>query len=150
MTAINVPNIGIPVVSTTYTVTASDGTRTGTASAYYSATGGGGGAVDMTACTQQGYTGRLLDVAWPMAANVGISNGALSASPSGTFGNYDALVVRFTVPAASAAKTFQPAANPPYQNTSRVYGSDAALSDRDVGRRPARSSPGSVQSPRSA
>lgn len=85
--------------------------------------GGGGGAADLSGCTSAGYVGRLLDVPYPIAGNTSIFNGAKAASPSGSFGNNDALVVRFTTPALSADNTaiFQPAGNAPYQNTSRVY-----------------------------
>jgi hypothetical protein len=81
------------------------------------------GGMDLTGCTAAGYVGRGLDVTFPATANTSVSNGALSASPSGTFGNADALVVRFTTPAAGVndQSVFQPAGNPPSQNTSRVY-----------------------------
>ena len=67
--------------------------------------------------------GRGLDVAFPATGNTSIFNGALAASPSGTFGNSDALVIRFTTPAAGVnnVSVFQPAGNAPYQNTVRVY-----------------------------
>ena len=84
--------------------------------AFVPGTGGGGGAgIDLTGCTAAGYTGRGLDVAFPATAT--------TSKASGTFGNNDALVVRFTTPAAGVndQTVFQPAGNPPSQNTSRVY-----------------------------
>ena len=85
--------------------------------------GGGGGAIDLSGCTSAGYVGRGLDVTYPVAENTSISNGAGAASPSGTFGNNDALVVRFTTPAVVVdnISVFQPAGNPPSQGTNRVY-----------------------------
>jgi hypothetical protein len=89
--------------------------------AFVPGSGGGGGAgFDLTGCTFAGYTGRGLDVTYPAAANTSVLNGAQKASPGGTFGNSDALVVRFTTPASGNA-VFQPAGLPPSQNTSRVY-----------------------------
>ena len=120
---VSVPNIPVPVVTTNYTVTASDGQLTGSSTATYVASGGGGGAIDLSGCTSAGYVGRGLDVTYPTAGNTSIANGASAASPSGSFGNNDAIVVRFTTPAAGVndVTVFQPAGNPPAQNTNRVY-----------------------------
>jgi hypothetical protein len=86
-------------------------------------TGGGGGSMDLTGCTAQGYVGRGLDVTFPVSSNTSVPNGAQNATPGGTFGNSDALVVRFTTPAAGVndQSVFQPAGNVPFQNTTRVY-----------------------------
>ena len=85
--------------------------------------GGGGGSIDLSGCASQGYIGHGLDMAFPVTGNSSVLNGALNSSPSGAFGNSDALVVRFTTPAAGVnnLSVFQPAGNAPYQNTTRVY-----------------------------
>jgi hypothetical protein len=108
--AFQATNAGAATTSTTQVVTVAG-------------SGGGGGQIDMTACTAAGFTGRGLDVAFPVTVGTSISNGALNATPGGTFGNSDALVVRFTTPAAGVndQTLFQPASNPPAQNTAKVY-----------------------------
>jgi hypothetical protein len=85
--------------------------------------GGGGGAFDLSSCAAAGYVGRGLDVPFPVVTGTSIANGAFNASPGGTFGNGDALVLRFTTPAAGVNNLTKlvPAANPPAQGTPRVY-----------------------------
>jgi hypothetical protein len=84
---------------------------------------GGGGGFDLSGCTAAGYTGRGLDVPFPVSTGTSIANGAFNASPGGTFGNGDALVLRFTTPAAGVndITVLAPAGTPPSQNTPRVY-----------------------------
>jgi len=121
---VNIPGLAVPASTTNYTVTASDGSLQGSSTATYVVAGGGGGAFDLSGCTAAGYIGRGLDVAYPVgASNTSITNGANKASPGGSFGNNDALVVRFTTPAAGVndQTVFQPAGNTGSQNTGRVY-----------------------------
>src|SRR5260221_6103717 len=108
--AVSIPGIAVPAVSTTYTVTASDGSLTGTASAFYSVSGGGGGAVDLSACTALGYTNSAYyDSAYPTGLPINISNVFHQGVPSGMpFGNTAALVVRFTTPALGVNDNTQP------------------------------------------
>jgi hypothetical protein len=76
----------------------------------YSVSGGGGGAVDLSACTQLGYpNAAYYDVAYPISGNVDIGNVFSQAvGGSGIFASGAALVVRFTTPALGANDTTQP------------------------------------------
>ena len=81
--------------------------------------------LDLSGCTAAGYTGRgSRRRRTRSTANTSIPNGASSGvARAARFGNNDALVVRFTTPAAGVNNqtVFQPAGNPPSQNTDRVY-----------------------------
>jgi len=120
---VSVPGLAIPLSTTNYIVTASDGQLQGSSSATYVVGTGGGGAIDLSGCTAAGYTGRVLDIKYPTTTTSSIANGASKASPGGSFGNNDALVVRFTTPDAGVnpSATFQPAGNSGSQFTPRVY-----------------------------
>jgi hypothetical protein len=120
---VSVPGLAVPLSTTNYIVTASDGQLQGSSSATFVVGSGGGGAIDLSGCTAAGYTGRGLDITFPTVTNTSIGNGANAAAPKGSFGNNDALVVRFTTPAAGVndQTVFQPAGNAPSQNTGRVY-----------------------------
>jgi hypothetical protein len=111
--------------TTTYQFQATNpgGTTVNTQQLVTVAGSGGGGGFDLSGCTAAGYTGRGLDVPFPVSNTTSIANGAFNASPGGTFGNSDALVLRFTTPAAGVndGTILAPAANPPAQNTPRVY-----------------------------
>jgi hypothetical protein len=84
-----------PTVTTTYSVTASDGTSpSNTVSGSYTVGGANPGTgVDLSACTAQGYTATLMDLAYSTSGNVRLA--------SNTLGNSNALVLRFTTPAAA-------------------------------------------------
>ena len=84
---------------------------------------GGGGAFDMSGCTAAGYTGRGLDIPYPVSTGTRIYNVAFNASPGGTFGNGDAVVLRFTTPAAGVNNQSKlvPASNAGSQGTPRVW-----------------------------
>ncbi len=119
-------NTGTSAVNTTYAVTATNAGALPTTTQQVvsvQGTGGGGGSFDLTGCSAAGYIGRGLDITFPTTVNSSIPNGAQNANPGGTFGNADALVVRFTTPAlgVNPSSVFQPAGNVPYQNTSRLF-----------------------------
>ena len=103
---INIPGLAIPVNTTQYTVTASDGSLQGSSTATYIAAGGGGGggAVDLSACSAAGFSdARWADVDYPSGANIninyifGTAHNAAGAA-NGSFGNKSALVLRFKTP----------------------------------------------------
>ena len=76
-----VTNAGAPSTSVTNTVTVAG-------------TGGGGGSFDLSACTAQGYTGRGVDIPYPVSAN-----SARVFTPNlGNFGPNEMIVVRFVAP----------------------------------------------------
>jgi len=107
--SVSVPSIAVPTVSTTYAVTATDGTLSGSASAFYSVSGGGGGAVDLSACTSLGYTAAYYDIAYPITGVKHVDYIYQNSIPSGLiFGNGAALVVRFTTPALGQNDSTQP------------------------------------------
>ncbi len=104
---INIPGLTIPVNTTHYTVTASDGSLQGSSTATYvvGGSGGGGGSVDLSACSALGYTdARWVDVDYPNGGNININyifstaKNAAGAT-NGIFTNKSALVLRFTTPA---------------------------------------------------
>lgn len=99
-----VAGIPIPTVppGTNFTITASDGQGgTISKSTFYSVTGGGGGAVDLSACAAMGYpNSAYYDSGYPGSTNINKANVFHSAVPANMpFGNSSALVVRFTTPA---------------------------------------------------
>ena len=55
----------------------------------------GTGSVDLSACTAQGFTGKLMDLSYAPG------NTRLSSDTLGSFGNANALVLRFTTPAVA-------------------------------------------------
>ncbi len=120
--SVNLAGIAVPTVTTTYSVTATDGSLNGSASVQYVV--GGGGSIDLSACAAQGFTGRGVTVtSWPTSSgNINIAQLAgAAASPKGTFGNNDALVIRFTTPASDGTThVWQPAGDPPNQSVTRV------------------------------
>ena len=86
-------------VTYTYAVTATNsGSPPTTTQQNVVVTGtGGGGGIDMTACTAAGFTGRGYDIGYFTSGNFRLYTNTL-----GSFGNYDAIVVSFTTPAADA------------------------------------------------
>jgi hypothetical protein len=111
---VSVPGIAVPVSTTQYTVTASDGTLSGSSTATYVVAGGGGGSVDLSGCSALGYSdARWVDVDYPSGANININyifSTAQNAAgaKNGIFTNQSALVVRFTTPALGANDVTMP------------------------------------------
>ena len=87
--------IPAPASSATYSVKASDGTLTSNAVSGVYTVGGkvDPGDVDLSACTAQGLSGQLIDIAYPQGSNVRNTTTSFSAST--------ALVYRFTTPNAT-------------------------------------------------
>lgn len=89
-----------PTGSVTYSVTASDGSGGVSNSVSGSYTVGGAvpgtGSVDVSACTALGFTGIPMDLQYVAGANI-----RLSSDKFGSFGNRNALVLRFTTPAVA-------------------------------------------------
>ena len=87
--------IAAPTASATYSVTASDGSSSSNSVSGSYTVGGvppGTGSVDLSACTAQGFAGKLLDLSYAPG------NTRLSSDTLGSFGNANALVLRFTTP----------------------------------------------------
>jgi hypothetical protein len=80
-----------PTATTTYSVTASDGSLSSNTVSGSFTKGGVIGAVDLSACTAQGLNGRLMDLTYSTSGNI-----RLSSDSFGNFGNSDAIVLRFT------------------------------------------------------
>jgi hypothetical protein len=93
---VNIPGIPVPPVTATYTITASDGTLSASASATYQV-GTVTGSLDMKSCAAQGLTGHLYDLAYSTTGNVNATTA--NVLPAGGFGKNDVIVVRFTTPA---------------------------------------------------
>jgi hypothetical protein len=90
--------IAAPTTSATYSVTASDGSSSSNSVSGSYTVGGVPPAtvpVDLSACTAQGFTGKLLDLSYAPG------NTRLSSDTIGSFGNANALVLRFTTPAVT-------------------------------------------------
>jgi hypothetical protein len=86
-----------PTTSVTYSVTASDGSlSSNSVSGSYTVGGAGTGSVDLSACTAKGFTGILMDLQYVAGAQT-----RLSSDKFGSFGNRNALVLRFTTPAVA-------------------------------------------------
>jgi hypothetical protein len=86
----------IPASTTTYSVTATDGSQTSNSVQGTYSVGGGApkdGSVDDSACTAQGFTAQVIDVQYPVSTNI--------RATSTTFGNSTALVFRFTTPSVA-------------------------------------------------
>ncbi len=77
-----VTNAGAPATTVTSTVTVAG-------------TGGGGGSFDLSACTAAGYTGRGVDIPYPLTAN----SPRVFTPNLGNFGANEMIVVRFVAPA---------------------------------------------------
>ncbi len=86
-------------ITTAYAVTATNsGSPATTVPQNVVVTGtGGGGGIDMTACTAAGFSGHGIDIGYYLSGNLRVYTNAL-----GNFGNNDAMVVSFTTPAADA------------------------------------------------
>jgi hypothetical protein len=91
-------SVAAPSASTTFSVTASDGSLSSTVLGSYTVGGAGPGtgSVDLSACTAQGFTGILMDLQYVAGAQT-----RLSSDKFGSFGNRNALVLRFTTPAVA-------------------------------------------------
>lgn len=90
-------NTGVSNVTTTYVVTATNAGSPATPTTQIvtvPGTGGGGG-IDMTACAAAGFTGRGLVMNYHVTGNERVYTSTI-----GNFGNTDAIVVKFTTPAA--------------------------------------------------
>lgn len=84
-----------PTATTTYSVTATDGTlASNAATGIYTVGSTSTGPVDMSACTAAGFTGVLVDLPYSVVQNQRVS--------STGFGSANALVVRFTVPSVTS------------------------------------------------
>ena len=85
----------LPGSTTTYSVTATDGSQTSNSVQGTYSVGGGtkDGPVDLSACTAQGFTAQLIDIQYPVSQNIRYT--------SSTFSNSAALVFRFTTPSAA-------------------------------------------------
>jgi hypothetical protein len=92
-------NTGVSGLTTTYAVTVTNPGATPTSvtqAVTVAGTGGGGGTnIDMSACTAKGFSGRGIDMAYNLTGNQRVFTSTL-----GNFGNNDAIVIRFTTPAA--------------------------------------------------
>jgi len=90
-------SVTAPLATATYTVTATDmaGLRSNSATGTFTvgSLGGKDATVDLSACTAHGFNGKVMELAYSTGGNLRISSDKL-----GSFGNSDAVVLRFTTP----------------------------------------------------
>jgi hypothetical protein len=111
-----------PIGTTSYTVQATDSASQSSNLAYGTytvGTGGGGGSIDLSACTAAGWNGRPIDIPYPasIASNrVWTGTGPSKNVSMGTlFGSNDMIVVRFVASASESSPGSSIQLNAAYQ-----------------------------------